>query len=116
MSWTRTLIVWALLAISPLNGLRIVCVIDPHLADASVQSDDPLGCRTVCSLHPRASYRTRCALVEDPTCAFALGSTAAVLPEQPTLPFTATSQPFVRPYDAAYDRPSLDRVSPPPKP
>ena len=115
MSWTRTLIVWALLAISPLSGLRIVCVIDPHLADTSLQSDDPLACQTVCSLHPRASYRTRCALVEDPTCAFALGSTTAVLPEKPALQFTVTSEPFERLYDTAYDRPALDRASPPPK-
>jgi len=115
MPWIRRVIVWALLAISPLSGVRIVCVIDLHASDASLQADDALGCQTVCSLHPRASYRTRCALVEDPTCAYVLGSTTAVLPEKPAVPFTMTSEQLERAHDTAYDRPALDRASPPPK-
>jgi hypothetical protein len=115
MSWTRALVVWIMLAMSPLSGLRIVCVIDPHETDASLQSDDPLACQSVCSLHPRASYRTRCALVEDPSCAYALGTTTAVLPAAPALPFTMTSEPFDRGPRVSYPRPALDRASPPPK-
>lgn len=115
MSWTRTLIVWTLLAISPLSGLRIVCVVEPPAADAALQSDDAIGCQTLCSLHPKASYRTRCAVVEDPACAFALGSTTAVLPEKPALPFAVTSELLEGVRHAAYTRPALDRASPPPK-
>lgn len=115
MPWTRTLIVWALLAIAPLSGIRIVCVVDPHAAAASLQPDDPLACQTFCAKHPRASYRTRCALVEDPTCAFALGTTTAVLPDAPSLTFTVLSEPYERAPQIAYARPPLDRASPPPK-
>jgi len=115
MSWTRTLIVWALLAVSPLSGVRIVCVIEPPPADAALHPDEALGCQTICSRHPPASYRTRCALVEDPTCAFALASTTAVLPENPSLPFAANSEPLAHVRQATYLRPALDRASPPPK-
>ena len=109
------LIVWALLAVSPLSGMRIVCVVDTQAAPASRQPADGLACQTICSTHPPASYRTRCALVEDPTCAFALGSITAVLSEKPSLPFTRTSEPFERAHQAAYARPMVDRASPPPK-
>jgi hypothetical protein len=115
MSWSRALIVWTVLAISPLTGVRIVCVVDPPVNAASLQSDNALGCQTVCSRHPPAAYRSRCALVEDPTCTFALGFAAAVLPEQPAMPFTMTSEPVERVGRGAYSRPALDRASPPPK-
>jgi len=115
MSWTRALVVCALLALSPLSGVRIVCVIEPPAADASLASDDALACQTFCSTHPTAKLRTRCALVEDPTCAYTLGSAAAVLPDAPSLPFTVTSEPFERGSHAAYPHPALDRASPPPK-
>ncbi|HTL43564.1 MAG TPA: hypothetical protein VL262_04435 [Vicinamibacterales bacterium] len=114
MSWTRALVVCALLAVSPLSGVRIVCVIEPPAAGASLGSDDPLACQTFCSTHPTAK-RTRCAFVQDPTCAYALGSAAAVLPDAPSLPFAVMSEPFARVYSAAYAQPALDRGSPPPK-
>jgi hypothetical protein len=116
MSWTRRFLVWALLAVAPLGGVRVVCVVEPHAAAASLSADDPLACQTICSKHPRASYRTRCALVEDPTCAFALGSATAVLPDAPELPFTMTSEPHERAVRIAFDRPALEHASPPPKP
>lgn len=107
--------VCALLAMSPLSGVRIVCVIEPQAAGASLGADDPLACQTFCSTHPSAK-RTRCALVEDPTCAYALGSAAAVLPDVTSLPFAVISEPFERACCVAYTPPALDRASPPPKP
>jgi hypothetical protein len=115
MSWIRKLIVWTVVAVSPLTGVRVVCVIEPPTGAATVQSDDALACQTMCKKRPPSTVRTRCALVEDPTCAFALGSSTAVLAEQPSLTFTLTSEPVERLAGAAYPRPTLDLASPPPK-
>ena len=114
MAWTRTLIAWTLLALAPLTGVRLVCVTEP-VRGSSIQPSDPLACQTICSRHPRASYRTRCALVDDPSCAFALGTTAAVLPDGPAVPFTMTAEPLECIDGSACAHPPLDRGSPPPK-
>jgi hypothetical protein len=114
MSWTRALLACALLALSPLSGVRIVCVVEPQGAGASLGSGDALACQSFCSAHP-TRQRTHCALVEDPTCAYALGFAAAILPDPPSLPFPLISEPFDRVHPAAYTYPALDRASPPPK-
>ena len=104
-----------MLAVLPLTGVRIVCITDTSATDAAGQPDDALACQTMCSRHPSPHYRSRCALVEDPACAFALGSPTAVLTDAPALRVTRTSVPFDVYERAAYVRPTLDRASPPPK-
>jgi hypothetical protein len=115
MSWIRRIIACALLAVSPLSGVRVVCVIDAPPTDAQLRSERDLGCQTVCSKRPPATSHTRCALVEDVTCAYALGSTAAVLPDEPSLPFALTAEPCEPVYRTADARPARDPAFPPPK-
>jgi hypothetical protein len=90
MPVVRTVLVWAMLAMVPLTSVRIVCITEGPRATKAGQPGDALDCVTLCSRHPQPHVKTRCILVEDPSCAFALGSAIAIVPQPPVLTHTRT--------------------------
>ncbi|HWK10597.1 MAG TPA: hypothetical protein VNR64_11125 [Vicinamibacterales bacterium] len=115
MAPAKTLLIWLMLALMPLMGVRIICVTEMPTSAAGAPSDDALDCQTMCSRHA-PHVKTRCVLVEDPSCAFALASPIAVMPEAPVLSYRPTTEPFAVTNAARRPATSLDRSSPPPKP
>lgn len=112
----KTLLVWALLAVIPASSLRIICITGPQSADdESARASADVACQTICSKQAHAASATRCVLVEDPSCAYAIGMPIAVLPATVTLPFVQTVERFETTAAATYPVPALDRTGPPPK-
>jgi hypothetical protein len=113
----KTLLAWLLLAVIPCSSLRIICITPPSTPDAAAaRTGDGLDCVTMCSKQAHARPpRTRCVLVDDPSCAFALGSPIAIVPVVPAFAFARTVQPFDAIEYASYRIPALDHASPPPK-
>jgi hypothetical protein len=110
----KTLLAIALLTVIPFGGVRIICI-NPGTAQpaTSVQPADS-ECRYCIRATPKPVNVT-CALESDPSCAFVLGSTVAVIPAGATLSFVGTVQSVGVTTRAAYRVPTLDRAGPPPK-
>ena len=113
----KTLLAWLLLAVIPCSSLRIICITPPSVPDATAAPNgDGLDCVTMCSKQAHARpARTRCVLVDDPSCAFALGSPIAIVPVVPAFAFVSTVQPFDAVAYPSYTFLALDHASPPPK-
>jgi hypothetical protein len=112
----KTLLVWALLAVIPASSLRIICISAPQSSDdeAALTSAD-VACQTICSKQAHAASASRCLLVEDLSCAYAIGMPIAVLPATVTLSFVRTVERLEMAAPATYPVPALDRTGPPPK-
>jgi hypothetical protein len=136
----RTLLVWALVACSPLTGIRMVCVevpADPGAAamtaEASAQCDrfcprpnatrhDSPGEEAPAPVQhspeetPDAdgTHRTDCVLFADGSL-FVLVSGAAILPSAAPIDFSPTLVPFEIEDRYSYPAPSLPLQTPPPK-
>jgi len=111
----KTLLVWALLAVIPASSLRIICITGPQSSDESARASADIACQTICSKQPHAASATRCLLVEDRSCAYAIGMPIAVLPATVTLSFVQTVRRLETTAPATYPVPALDRTGPPPK-
>ncbi|HEX4565074.1 MAG TPA: hypothetical protein VH138_00530 [Vicinamibacterales bacterium] len=112
----KTLIVWALLVGIPASSLRIVCVSSAEASgDDSAGTPADIACQTICVKQGQAPQATRCLLVEDLSCAYAVGMPIAVLPPTVTMSFVRTAERFETAVPATYDVPTLDRAGPPPK-
>jgi hypothetical protein len=109
----KTLIVWALLGVIPASSLRIICVSSAEASGGdSARTPADVACQTICVKQGQA---TRCLLVEDLSCAYAVGMPIAVLPPTVTMSFVRTAERFETAVPATYDVPTLDRAGPPPK-
>ena len=112
----KTLLVWALLAVIPASSLRIICLSGPEASDdESVRASADVACQTICSKQAHTARATRCLLVEDVSCAYAIGMPIAVLPATITLSPVRTLQWLETVASATYPVPTLDRNGPPPK-
>jgi hypothetical protein len=112
----KTLIVLTLLAVIPSASLRLICISEPSQAEASsVHAATAADCEMICSKAAHAHPRTKCILVDDPSCAFLLESPAAIMPSVMTFTVVRTIQPIDAPVAASYAVPSLSRAGPPPK-
>lgn len=112
----KTLFVWALLAVMPASSLRIICITSPQSSDdEAARASADVACQTICSKQAHAASATRCLLVEDLSCAYAIGMPIAVLPATGTLSFVRTVERLETPAAATYPVPALDRTGPPPK-
>jgi hypothetical protein len=112
----KTLFVWTLLAVMPSASMRIICIPGaPPAPESSVQPADGHGCEMLCSKQTHTRLRTKCVLVEDPSCGFALASPVAIMPGATPLTFVRTVQPLEAAAHTVYRVPSLDRAGPPPK-
>jgi len=97
------------------GGVLAVLAVGASSADAAPNGDG-LDCVTMCSKQAHARpARTRCVLVDDPSCAFALGSPIAIVPVVPAFAFVSTVQPFDAVAYPSYTFLALDHASPPPK-
>lgn len=112
----KTLLAWLLLAAIPCSSLRIICITAPSMPDATAaRSGDGLDCVTMCSKQAHRRPQTRCVLVDDPSCAFAIGAPIAIVPVVPAFAFVRTVEPLDRVEHASDGGPALDHASPPPK-
>jgi hypothetical protein len=111
----KTLLIGTLLAVIPTASMRIICFPGPSQATESVRASDGRGCEMICSRHAPTRARTRCVLVEDPSCGFALASPVAIMPATTALVFVRTVRPFDLDLSTAYRFSSLDPASPPPR-
>jgi hypothetical protein len=112
----KTLFVWTLLAVMPSASMRIICIPGaPPPAESSAQPADGHGCEMLCSKQAHTRVRTKCVLVEDPSCGFALASPVAIVPGPTPLTFVRTVQALGVVEHTIYRVPSLDRAGPPPK-
>ena len=112
----KTLLVWALLAVIPASSLRIICITSPQSSDdEAARASADVACQTICSKQAHAASATRCLLVEDLSCAYAIGMPIAVLPAMVTLSFVQTVERLETTAPAGYPGPTRDRSGPPPK-
>jgi hypothetical protein len=112
----KILIVWTLLAVIPSASLRVICISEPPQTDeSSVQAATAADCEMICSKAAHARARTKCVLVDDPSCAFLLDSPVAVMPAVMMLTLVPTVQPVDFGVGTRYAAPSRGRHGPPPK-
>jgi hypothetical protein len=112
----KTLIVWTLLAVIPSASLRVICISElPQADESSVHAATVADCEMICSKAAHGRPRTKCILVDDPSCAFLLDWPAAIMPAVMALTVVRTVQPIDPGVRTSYSFFSLGRAGPPPK-
>jgi hypothetical protein len=108
--------VWALLAIIPLTGLKMICVAAPaNASTTAASSDGSEECGDMCPRKPaHRSAAPGCVLVAD-DCTIELVGVIAVLPLAPPVTFQLQARSFSFPPAPAPSAPALSQPSPPPK-
>lgn len=111
------LFIWALLAMVPMTGLRMVCVDQPSgVAAPEAKASAAAECDETCAL-PRKAPRTSlpaCMLLAE-SCSLILVGTVAILPAQPAVRTLPESVRFEYPGRLSYMAPDLSHQGPPPK-
>ena len=111
------LLIWALLAIVPMTGLRMVCIDQPGgVAVPEARASAAAECDETCALPRKAARRSTpaCMLLAD-SCSLILVGTVAVLPAQPAVRTIPEIVRFEYPGRPHYIAPDLAHQGPPPK-
>ena len=118
---------FALLALLPFSGLRMVCVTTHELVERAAAGVDAAAadgdeCARICKKHPTATSPAvppspvlRCLLVAAPTCAVLAWVTPAVMPASPVAPVAERVAPIGRAAATHYIPPSPIPHTPPPE-
>lgn len=122
---TRRVVLWALVAVLPFSGMRVMCIDPPAAATSSIERADETSatghaehtseCDRLCPLPRRSANDDRdCALTVDGSLLIMVAG-GAVFPiqEPPRAPATARHR-FSDP-PQLYLEPGLARLNPPPK-
>jgi hypothetical protein len=132
----NTLLVWALVVLAPLSGVRMICL-DPDSLDAgreraaaAVLAAEEAHCQQTCALHarhgqaqppapaaqPAPAPRPSCFFVADTTCELAMSTGIAVVPQPASLVIARIATPIEPTLSpATYLAPVLSPPGPPPK-
>ncbi|HXG54752.1 MAG TPA: hypothetical protein VNJ03_05180 [Vicinamibacterales bacterium] len=111
------LLIWALLAIVPMTGLRMVCLDQPGgVAVPEAGASAGAECDETCALPGKAARRSTpaCMLLAE-SCSLILVGTVAVLPAQPAVRTLPEIVRFEYPGQTCYSAPVLAHQGPPPK-
>ena len=118
----KTLLVWALLALVPFSGVRMLCLDRAGIgarvrpSAAAVRPEDAAACRKTCALHAHPAPKPACVLVADAACAFLMGIAPAVVPVSPGLSIARMAARVELIPSDSYRSLVLSPPGPPPRP
>jgi hypothetical protein len=109
------LLIWTLLIVAPMTGVRVVCIDPPSAASATAHLDQSADCDEMCA-RPQKPARdgVYCALTAD-SCSLMLAATVAVIPTHSFVTLCPEPTPFESSFADLYLAPELARQSPPPR-
>ena len=113
----RGVLLWALIAVLPFGGMRVMCVQAPPAAPGAAQHEHGSDCERLCPL-PEASARSadgsECSMSVDNSL-IVLAAAVATSPAGGATPAIVVPQHDFIDYPSLYDAPGLSRTTPPPK-
>lgn len=113
----RGVLLWALIAVMPFGGLRVMCVQAPLAAPSAAQHEHGSDCERLCPLPEpvaRSAGGSECSLAVDNSLVVIAAAVATSPIEEAAPAIVAAPHDFID-HPSLYHAPGLPRTTPPPE-